>query len=267
MIAKFGSKSIGTGILASAVLVLYGYSLPALSETVVTVNGTAIDSVVVDSYIQSRMNRPAAQASAEERQALTSELTDIYVLATQDEADEVLSDPTVQAQIELQRMSLLAQAVAQKFYVGLSVTEEEIQAEYEIQIKLSPTLQFKARHILVETQGEAVSLIEQLIDGADFAELAKEHSTGPSGPNGGDLDWFTANQMVAPFSNAVARLEDGRYTTDPVQTDFGWHVILREDSRPAEPPTLESARDNVTRVVQNKKFQEYLAKIKEGAVE
>jgi len=267
MISKYGSISVGTGIFASAILVLCAYSMPAQSETVVTVNGKAIDSVVVDSYIQSRLNRPAAQASAEERQQLTAEVTDIYVLATQDEADEVLNDPVVQAQIELQRVSLLAQAVAQKFYAGISVSEEEIQAEYEVQIKLSPTLQFKARHILVETQSEAVSLIEQLIDGADFAELAMEYSTGPSGPDGGDLGWFTANQMVAPFSNAVAALGDGRFTTDPVQTDFGWHVILREDSRPAEPPTLESARENITRAVQNKKFQEYLAGIKENAVE
>jgi peptidyl-prolyl cis-trans isomerase C len=79
------------------------------------------------------------------------------------------------------------------------VTDEEIQVVYEEQITLAPGKQYKARHILVESQGAAVELIEQLIDGADFAELAMEHSTGPSGPSGGDLGWFSPDQMVAPF--------------------------------------------------------------------
>lgn len=267
MNAKYGSMSIGTRMIASSLLAVAAAGYPAHGETVATVNGKAVDSAVLEVYMQSRLNRAAVQASDEERQALMSELTDIYVLSTQDEADEIIMDPAIQAQLELQRVSLLAQTVAQKFYADIEISEEEIQAEYEEQIKMSPTLQFKARHILVESQGEALSLIQQLIDGADFAELAKEHSTGPTGPNGGDLDWFTGNQMVAPFSNAVARLKDGRYTTDPVQTEFGWHVILREESRPAEPPTLESARTNVTRALQNKKFQAYLAAIKEKAID
>jgi len=267
MNSKYGSRVIGTPLIVSSLLLLGLFGSPAFSETIATVKGTDIDSAILDIYIQNRVNRQGQPVSAEQRDALISELTDIYVLSLQDEAKELVNDPDVQAQIELQRVSLLAQAVAQKYYSELTLTEEEIQAEYEEQIKLSPTLQYKARHILVESQGEAIVLIEQLIGGADFTELAKEHSTGPSAPNGGDLGWFTSTQMVAPFSNAVAKLEDGRYTTDPVQTDFGWHIILREDSRPAEPPTLESARENVTRILQNKKFQAYLAKIKEESVE
>jgi len=267
MNSMYGSISLGTRLFASSLLAIAAFSSPAFSETVATVNGTTVDSVVLDVYMQNRLKRAAGQASAEEREALISELTDIYVLSTQDEADEIVKDPKIQAQLELQRVSLIAQTVAQRYFTAIEVSEEEIQAEYEEQIKISPTLQFKASHILVETQGEAVNLVQQLIDGADFAELAKTHSTGPSGPKGGDLGWFSANQMVAPFSDAVARLKDGRYTTDPVQTEFGWHVIIREESRPAEPPTLESARENVTRALQNKKFQAYLAEIKENAVD
>ena len=265
MNSKYGSKLLGTRFLASGLLALGICSMPANSETVVTVNGVEVTGEILEIYVQNRLNAPAAQATPEQRDALISELTDIYVLSTQEQADELLKDPTVQAQIELQRVSLLAQEVAKQFYAGITISEEEIQAGYEEQIKMSPNLQFKTRHILVESQGEAIVLIEQLIDGADFAELAKEHSTGPSGPSGGDLDWFTSEQMVAPFSNAVARLDDGRYTTDPVQTDFGWHVILREDSRPAEPPTLESSRENITRVLQGRKFQAYLAGLRENA--
>ena len=101
-------------------------------------------------------------------------------------------------------------------------------------------------------------MIAQLTEGANFEELAKEKSTGPSGPNGGDLGWFSPNQMVAPFSQAVERLDDGAYTLTPVQTQFGWHVILREESREAQPPTLESSRETITQQVRQNKFQEHL---------
>jgi peptidyl-prolyl cis-trans isomerase C len=150
---------------------------------------------------------------------------------------------------------------------NVTVTEEEILAEYSEQIKLAPPQQFKARHILVTTQSEALDLVKQLDGGANFEELAKEKSTGPSGPNGGDLGWFAPDQMVAEFSNAVALLEDGNYTSTPVQTQFGWHVILREDSRENQPPTFESVRDVINQQVQQKKFQAHLVELREATPE
>ena len=132
---------------------------------------------------------------------------------------------------------------------------------------MAPQLQFKARHILVASQGEAIDLITELDGGADFEELARDKSTGPSGPTGGDLGWFSPNQMVPPFSNAVAALEDGKYTSEPLQTQFGWHVILREESRDAEPPTLESVREVITQQVQQKKLQAYIASLRVAAKE
>lgn len=262
------SKRHGTRLFVAAVAIaLSAAQLPAAAETVATINGAAIDSTVLDIYVQSRTNRPAAQASAEERQAVLSELTDIYLLSTQDGAAEIEKRPMISAQIELQRRAIIAQAVAADFYSNLEIEEAEILAEYENQVKQAPNQQYKARHILVATQGEAVEIVEALIDGADFVELAKERSTGPSGPSGGDLGWFSPDQMVKPFSDAVSKLDDGRYTTDPVQTQFGWHVILREDSRAAEPPTLESARQNITQALQSRKFQEYLASLRSDAVD
>ena len=123
-------------------------------------------------------------------------------------------------------------------------------------------MQFKARHILVETQSAAADLITQLDEGADFEELAKEHSTGPSGPSGGDLGWFAPNQMVKPFSDSVSGLENGAYTKEPVQTEFGWHVILREDSRNNEPPPLDSVRDVIKQNVEQGKFQDFLQSLR-----
>lgn len=235
----------------------------ANAETVKTVNGVDIDSAVVDIYIQSRLQKPPAQATEAEREQMIDELTDIYLLTSQARIDELLDDPQVQAQLELQRRGFLAQVAASDFLDRNPATDEEILAEYAEQIAGAPTQQYKARHILVDSQGTATDLISELDDGADFAELAEQHSTGPSGPSGGDLGWFAPNQMVKSFSDAVVALDDGEYTSEPVQTQFGWHVILREDSREAEPPTLESVRDVIKQRIEQRKLQDYIANLRD----
>ncbi len=260
---KNGSSFVGIH-LAALSLIAAGlfFSRSATAETIFTVNDTAVDSAVVDLYFESRLGQPGTQPTPEQRTALMAELRDIYLLSTQDIATELATKPKLAAQIELQKHRILARAVAADFLANVSVSEEEIRAEYEEQIKLAPPLQFKARHILVATQGEAIDLITQLDDGANFEELAKEKSTGSSGPNGGDLGWFSPDQMVAPFTAAVAALEDGSHTSEPVQTNFGWHVILREDSRESQPPTFESVRDVINQQVQQKKLQTHIESLR-----
>ena len=257
MIIENRSARAGASVALAATVILGG-ATAAMAETVFTVNGVDVDSSVVDMYLESRIQRPADQASAEERAVIQQELTDIYLLTTQPAAESLAEDPRIKAQIELQTRAVLAQSVAADYFAKNPASEEEILAAYEEQMSQAPDLQFKARHILVPTQAAAVDLIKQLDEGADFAELAKEHSTGPTGPNGGDLDWFSPNQMVPPFSAAVSALEDGTYTAEPVQTQFGWHVILREDSRANQPPTLDSVRDALKQRIEQTKFTAYL---------
>jgi peptidyl-prolyl cis-trans isomerase C len=259
---NFNSGSSYRGTLA-VLATLAAATIPAASaETVLTVNGVDVDSSVFDTYAESRFQKPAMQATPEERALVEQELTDIYLLTTQPSAERFAEDPSIKAQIELQYRGTLAQAVARDYIESNPATEEEILAEYEAQLKMAPTQQYKARHILVETQEAASNLITQLDDGADFQELARENSTGPSGPQGGDLGWFSPDQMVAPFSNAVSELEDGEFTKEPVQTQFGWHVILREESRDNEPPTLESVRDTIKQRVEQTKFQNYIESLR-----
>ena len=263
MIFKSRSSRFGT-LIAVVTLAASGFST-ATAETVVTVNDVDIDSTVFDAYLESRFQKPAAQASAEDRATVERELTDIYLLTTQPKAEEFAEDPQIKAQIELQYRGTIAQAVARDFVESNPATDAEILAEYETQLEQSSDKQYKARHILVETQSEAQDLIDQLNEGADFQALAKEHSTGPSGPNGGDLGWFAPDQMVKPFADSVVALEDGAYSKAPVQTQFGWHVILREDSRENEPPTLESVRDAIKQRVEQEKFQDYMQGLRDGS--
>ncbi len=232
------------------------------AETAATVNGIDIDSSLVDFYNESRWQTPAAQLSEEQRSMGLQELIDIYLLTTQPIATELANDSRIVAQIEMQARGVLAQAVVQDFFAKTPGTEEEIVAEYERQMAIAPKEQFKARHILVETQSAANDLIAQLNDGADFETLAKEHSTGPTGPNGGDLGWFTPDTMVKPFADAVATLGDGEFTQQAVQTQFGWHVIMRESTRPNQPAPLDSMRETIQQQVVQQKFQAYLEKLR-----
>ena len=263
----FNSRSslLGT-LIAVASLAAGGFSTAA-AETVATVNGADIDSTVFDAYLESRFQKPAAQATPDELATVEQELTDIYLLTTQPKAEEFSEDPQIKAQLELQYRGTIAQAVARDFVTTNPASDAEILAEYEAQLEQSSDQQYKARHILVQTQAEAQDLIAQLDEGADFQALAKEHSTGPSGPNGGDLGWFAPDQMVKPFADAVIALDDGAFTTAPVQTQFGWHVILREESRENEPPTLESVRDAIKQRVEQTKFQDYMQGLRDASSE
>lgn len=258
---NFLSKPGRSGSLFAGALLAASFA--ANAETEITINGVDVDSAVVDAYIETRTQKPASQATADERAAWIEELTDLYLLTTQARVKELVADPQVKAQLELQKRGFLAQVAAGDFLERNAATDEEILAEYASQVENSPDQQYKARHILVETQSAAVDLISELDGGANFEELAKQHSTGPSGPNGGDLGWFASNQMVKPFADAVATLENGKYTNSPVQTQFGWHVILREDSRDAEPPTLDAVRDVLKQRVEQRKLQEYLEQLRE----
>ena len=122
------------------------------------------------------------------------------------------------------------------------IPAEELQAEYDAQYgNVEPVTEYNASHILVETEEEAQALIAELGEGADFAELAQERSIGPSGPNGGQLGWFTAGMMVPTFEEAVFALSVGEVSA-PVETQFGWHVILLNDTRDQAPPALEEVR-------------------------
>lgn len=143
--------------------------------------------------------------------------------------------------------------------------EAEIDALYKERFTQGdPEMEFNASHILVETEDEAKALIVLLGDGADFAELAKEKSTGPSGPGGGSLGWFGKGAMVPAFEEAVIGLEDGA-VSEPVQTQFGWHVVKRNESRVKEAPALDSVRDELEREIRAKKIDSEITRLTDAA--
>lgn len=161
----------------------------------------------------------------------------------------------VRMALENERRTLLA-AEAMQDITEEAVTDEAIEAMYnERFVQEDQGVEFDASHILVETEESAKQLVEDLNGGADFAELAKEHSTGPSGPNGGNLGWFGEGQMVPEFEAGVKTLEPGQVSA-PVQTQFGWHVIKLNGKRAKEAPALDSVRAQLTQELQQQAVQE-----------
>lgn len=248
-------------------LVLAGVSAlffsTAHAQTVATIDGSEITESQLKAYA---LGRTGAEATEENRKQLISQIGDLVLLSNVAQRSDLGKDPLVNAELELQRRSVLAQALIQDFVKRNPVTDADALEEYNRQIGEFPAPeQFKASHILLETEDEAKAVIVELDGGADFAELAKAKSTGPSGPQGGDLGWFEAGAMVAPFSQAVSELENGKYSTAPVQTQFGWHVILRQESRKAEPPAFEELKDRLKQGMEQQKFQEYFETLKAEA--
>lgn len=145
------------------------------------------------------------------------------------------------------------------------LSEADVQAAYDAQFaEFVPEEQFSAAHILVETEEEALEIIGMLEGGADFATLATERSTGPSGPRGGDLGWFGKGQMVPAFENAVLSLENGAFSP-PVETQFGWHVVKRNDSRNTAAPDLETVRGSIENELRSKALTMTIDKAVENA--
>ena len=139
------------------------------SETIKTVNDVNIDSMILDIYIQNRTQQQPSQITADQRLLFLEELTDVYLLSTQDDAIELNKDPSIKAQIELQNRMLIAQASANKFFSSINISEEDILNNYNNMIQNNPQNEYKASHILVESQSEAISIIEKLNSGEQFS--------------------------------------------------------------------------------------------------
>ena len=174
--------------------------------------------------------------------------------AVKDGVDKV---PETAALLELTRLNVLQQAVAEKYLKDKKPTEQELRAEYETQVSQLSKQEYHAKHILVATEPFAQKVIDSLGKGAKFEDVAKKESMDSSKDNGGDLGWFTPDKMVKPFSDAVLALKPGEYTKKPVQTQYGWHVIELVETRDLQPPNYDNVRQRLEQVVQAKKIKSY----------
>jgi peptidyl-prolyl cis-trans isomerase C len=233
---------------------------------VATINGERIPQSVFRFYAMSAAQKNADDLTADERSAVLEALLRLKLLAAAAEKRGMLAERTIAAELEVQRLQVVARAMALRYLQENPATEAELRAVYEENLPRLAGTQYKARHILLESRDDAVGVIEQLQAGEDFEALAQEHSSGPTGPNGGDLGWFTADSMVQPVAEAVRAMQPGTYSTDPVETDFGYHVLLLEDTRTQEPPALDALRAELTSAVDRNKLEAFVVSLREAAV-
>jgi len=232
-------------------------SSPAASPTVATVDGTPIDRDAYEFYIKGITGKTSSDLSPEQRTQALDNLIRAQLLSQQAEKQGLDKQPETAQLIKMERLNILEQALSQKVLGDKQPTDDELKTEYDAEVAKLPKTEYHARHILVATQPFAEKIVDRLKKGEKFEDLAKAESMDSSKTNGGDLGWFTLDHMVKPFADAVGNLKNGQYTTDPVQTQYGWHVIQLLGTRPVSPPPFDQVKQRLVQVVQAKKFRAY----------
>jgi peptidyl-prolyl cis-trans isomerase C len=232
---------------------------------VATVNGEPVPEALLRVYSLASERKNLDELDAATRERLIEDLIGVELLNQEGDKSGLTASRTLAAQLELQRMQLVARNAATDYLTKNPPTEAELQQIYSENLPRLAGQQYKARHILVETRSDAEAVIEQLDAGGDFIALATARADGPTGPNGGQLDWFTLDSMPQPFAEAVSQLAVGSYTKTPVQTDFGFHVILLEDERQQEPPTFDEIRGDLVAAAERKKLDDHLKALRATA--
>ena len=237
----------------------------AVAEGVViaTVNGAPVTQTELEVYMGQR-KPPSSAPEANSEEVVMKELISLELMRQASVEQGLDKQPIVIATIAQQERTALAGAAIQNFMTSNPISDEDAKKLYDEQMG-QPVKEFNARHILVKEQEEAEAIIKLLDSDSDFSELAKEKSTGPSGASGGELGWFSEKQMVAPFSAAAAGLEKGQYTKTPVETQFGWHVIILDDSRETAPPPYEDVKDRIKMLLVNQQMQQHVEAMRSAA--
>jgi peptidyl-prolyl cis-trans isomerase C len=232
---------------------------PATGDIAATVNGTPISKDSVDKIVGQRkaMGQPD---SPETRKAIINQLA-MQMLVSQESIKKNLDKtPEVIDQINLTRQSILANAFVEDYTKNHPVSDDMLKAEYDkVKAQMSGT-EYKARHILVDKEADAKAIIAKLKKNAKlFDSLAKEYSKDPgSKGKGGDLGWFDPRGMVPEFGAAVAKLAKGKFTLEPVKTQYGYHVILLEDIRTKQAPTFEQVKPQLAKQVQDQNLKKLI---------
>lgn len=196
---------------------------------------------------------------------LIEQVIDLKLVGKAGRAEGLAEDEEVRKRVMESEDRIISQTYIVR-EIEAQVTDEKLQTEYEKFVNENPaSKEVRARHILVEEEEQAKALIVELDGGADFAALASEHSTGPSGAQGGDLGFFGEGQMVPEFADAAFSMEVGQYSKEPVKTQFGWHIIKVEENRLAEQPSFEEMQEDLRSELSRGVYQDLIAKLREGA--
>jgi peptidyl-prolyl cis-trans isomerase C len=239
----------------TAAFLLFPIASFALAQNAAIVNNKPIPKEKVDEFVQVLVAQGRPD-TPELRAAVRDELIARELFVQEAEKKGLARNTDVQRQLENARQEILIRAMIRDHLKAHPITDAEIQAEYDRLKTQVGEKEYRPSHILVETEDEAKAIIAQLKKGAKFEELAKKSKDPGSAQSGGDLDWNTPGTFVKEFSDAMVKLEKGKYTETPVKSQFGYHVIRLDDVREANAPPLEQVRPQIQQELERKRVQQ-----------
>jgi len=242
-----------------------GIVMEALAPgTLAVVNGESITLDMLELHLSRRSGGHVERLSADDRETLLLELVEMELIAQDARNHAMHADTRVKAQMSNVNRAVLAQTRIERLRQE-PVAEMELRTMYDKRYTHQPHQELHARHILVNSEKHARQVIRALDSGGDFISLAREHSQGPLAEDGGDLGWFTADQMVDSFAEAALALPTGKHSREPVATEYGWHVIHMDARRDAEPPDYELVREDLRQRVLAERIRDYLLDLRQDS--
>ena len=237
------------------------------AQNAAVVNGKPIPSSRVDAMVKQLTNNPQnpQKDTPELRAQVRQELINREIFTQEAEKRGLSDTPEFKAQMDFSRQQLLIRALVNDFVNNTKPSDAELLAVYNEQKKGAGDKEYRARHILVEKEEDAKKIITDLKKGKKFEDLAKQSKDPGSAANGGDLDWSAPGNYVPEFSNALTKLEKGKFTDVPVKTQFGFHVIRLDDVRPTQFPPLEQVKPQLSQLVTEKKLREFQEELSKKA--
>jgi len=231
---------------------------------VATVNGQAIPQNTYNAFI-AQQKAQGTPDSPELQAAVKEELIRREILVQEAKKKGLDKTPAVQGQIELARQAVLIQAYLSDYVRANPINDDQLRKEYDAIKSSFGTTEFKAKHILVANEEEAKAIIAKLEKGESFAELAKQSKDPGTREKGGELGWNPPTAYAKPFSDALTKLKKGDYTKTPIKTDFGYHIIFLEDTRPLNPPPFEQIKPQLQQRAQQQQIEQLVKKLRESA--
>ena len=254
-------------LLLSAGLVLgaCGKKSPDDSKVLASVNGETITEKDYEDYLRARQaQQPPIPDKEKEKKVVLDEMVNRVLLVHSAVDQKVDQELDVYFQIKRQRENVLARAMLRKYLKDNPISDDEVQKRFEQEMQKADKNEYRARHILVRSEEEAKEIIAQLKKGASFNALAQKKSIDVrSGKQGGDLSWFSQDVIVPEFFNAVTTMKKGEISQEPVKSDFGFHVIKAEGSRPRKMPTFDQAKGNIRQLVQQERVDALVKSLKD----
>lgn len=235
------------------------------TEVAATVNGEPVPMSVFRIYALNTLNKNEDALTPEERDALVNDLVDYTLLVQAAEAEGMFNERRFAAELALLQLQSVATAMAKRHVQRNAPTPTEIRAVYDDNIEDLKTTEYKLRHIVVSEAAAARDIIAKLRDGKTFDDVAKEFAGNPEKGTVGDLGWVKQQALLDPIRNLIANMEVGSYSSEPVATEFGQHVIWLEDKRDLDAPSPDSIRDQLVLAAENRKLDEFVKSLRSQA--